>query len=71
MERRIEDLEVKLAFVEKHVAELDGIVREALDAMDELRRELRQVRVELDVATETGGDLASERPPHHLGPTPD
>jgi len=67
MQRRIEDLEVKLAFVEKHLAELDAIVRQSLDAMDDLQRQLKQVRAEIDVASESG-DLAAERPPHHLGP---
>jgi len=38
-----------------------------LDAMDELQRQLKQVRAEIDVASESG-DLAAERPPHHLGP---
>lgn len=70
MEKRIEELEIKLAFVEKHLADLDGIVRETLDAMETLQRELRQVRVELDVASELG-DPGVERPPHHLGPASD
>lgn len=64
MERRIEDLEVKLAFVEKHVSELDELVREMADAIVTLGRELAQVRAQLDVASETGS-LGDERPPHH------
>lgn len=67
MDDRLVDLEVKIAFVEQHVAVLDQLVREGLDALARLQRELHEVRTELDVAS-VRGDPGAERPPHHLGP---
>lgn len=64
MERRLEDLEVKLAFVERHLEELDQLVRGTLDAMDALRREVKTIRDQKDVVS-ARGPLEEEVPPHH------
>jgi len=63
-ERRLEELEVKVAFVEHHLAQLDELVRGCVDALDGLQREIRELREERSTASERGG-LLDEVPPHH------
>ena len=46
--QRLEDVEVKIAFLEKYVLDLDGVVREACDQLDVLRRELGRLRQDFD-----------------------
>lgn len=65
--RRIEDLEVKCAFLEHQLAELDGMVRELYAANAELHRqldELRDARGAGDDGSLTFG-AGPEKPPHY------
>jgi uncharacterized coiled-coil protein SlyX len=56
---RIDEVEVKLAFLERHVLELDGVVRELAD-------ELRRVRAELaDLHESSGEKPGNDKPPHY------
>lgn len=64
---RMTNLEVKIAFVERHVAQLDDLVRQMVDGLAELRAELDRVREMQDApATSVRGTLEEEVPPHHV-----
>ncbi|MCK6501900.1 SlyX family protein [Myxococcota bacterium] len=64
MESRVTDLEVRLAFLEQSIADLDGVVRELGEHVDAMRVELGQVRIALSREIASTGDLADEKPPH-------
>ncbi len=66
-EGRIEDLEVKVAYLEHQLAQLDALVQELFAANAELRRELgtmREVREEGSLTFGEGGPGA-DKPPHY------
>ena len=56
------DLEVKLAFQEKWIAELDDVVRALRDEIDELRSEVTRLG---DQVNATGTETPHEKPPHY------
>lgn len=60
---RVEDLEVKVAFLERHVGELDGVIRQLYDELAALRRDLAALgeAVRLDQPI----DRTHEKPPHY------
>lgn len=62
-ERRIEDLEVKVSYLEAQLQELDALVRETTDRSIELAREVARLRqaAERDALPGT----APEKPPHY------
>jgi uncharacterized coiled-coil protein SlyX len=64
MPERIEDIEVKVAFLEHLVADLDDLVRRQHARIDDLERDLRELRGEVGAAAVRGGP-EDERPPHH------
>lgn len=59
---RLLDLEVKLAFIERHLLDLDGVVRQLSDRVDALGRELVELR---DQGPGEKPSLESEKPPHY------
>ena len=61
---RIEDLEVKLAFQDKLIRELDTLVRTFGDRLDIVERELKQLK---DAVRSPEPNLgpANEPPPHY------
>lgn len=61
---RVEDLEVKLAFQDKLIRELDALVRQFGDRLDEVNRELRQLKQSIQSPEQTLGP-ANEPPPHY------
>ena len=61
---RIEDLEVKLAFQDKLIRELDALVRTFGDRLDKTERELKQLRDAVR-SPETALGPANEPPPHY------
>lgn len=63
MNERIERLEEKIAYLERHVTEQDKAMLEMADTIDQLRRELGRLR---ERPREGGADeLPDERPPHY------
>ena len=44
MEQRIVDLEVRLAFLERYLEELDSVVRQVRDQLDRVEAELEEQR---------------------------
>ena len=67
MDQRIEDLEVRIAFIEKNIEELDGVVQElgrGLGSLTEQLQELRQSLTEA-VGEAARANLKDDVPPHH------
>lgn len=61
---RVEDLEVKLAFQDKLIHELDALVRAFGDRLDATQRELEQIKQALRSPEPILGP-ANEPPPHY------
>ncbi|MFT7578486.1 MAG: putative coiled-coil protein SlyX [Myxococcota bacterium] len=67
MSERIENIEVKLAYLEKRMIDLDAVVCDVGDAMMALRDELKEIR---ETASGDPGQpsvrrLEDEVPPHY------
>lgn len=61
------NLEIKIAFIERHVAQLDELVRDVVDGLAELREELARLREQQEApAASVRGSLEEEVPPHHV-----
>ncbi len=67
MNERVQRLEEKVAFLERHVTEQDKVMLELSDALAKLRLEVRLLRERSAGATPSEGDPgpANERPPHY------
>ena len=63
IEERLEDLEVKVAYQERLIGELDALVRSFGVKLDEATREIKSLKE----ALRTGGEppLVSDKPPHY------
>ena len=61
MNERIVDLETRMAWYEKHIGELDGLVRQLFDEVVRLRRDIAA----LQQADGPQIGPANERPPHY------
>jgi len=66
MDRRMEDMEVRVAFLEKGLADLDEVIGEVANKMDLIHQELQQLKdhVRTDEVT-VRGDPIDEVPPHY------
>ena len=64
-EKRLEELEVKAAYQDQLIAELDGVVRELNREVQQLRRELSEVRDQVAQGGEDANKLEDEKPPHY------
>lgn len=65
---RITDLEVRMAFLERALQELDDVVREVADELVSTRRALKDLRDQVNSADEGTTEptsLLEERPPHY------
>lgn len=64
MAEQLLDLEVKLAFQDRQVRQLDALVRQYIDRLEKAERELRELR---EALRSPQGELgsASEPPPHY------
>lgn len=70
-DRRLTALEEKLAYLEKHVGELDEVVRDLATRLEQQIRGIRQMRSTLeqhlaggDAKADTAPDPEGDRPPH-------
>ncbi|MEZ4363750.1 MAG: SlyX family protein [Kofleriaceae bacterium] len=61
---RVMDLEVRLAYQDRQVRELDALVRLFGERLDQAERELRQLKQAL-VSPEAPQGPGNERPPHY------
>jgi SlyX protein len=61
---RVEDLEVKLAFQDKLIRELDALVRTFGDQLDDVKRELQELKQSIR-SPDTPLGPANEPPPHY------
>jgi SlyX protein len=64
MDDRLDELEIKLAYQEKLIRELDALVRSFGDKLDETTRELRELKQAMRSPPGTTGP-ANEPPPHY------
>lgn len=64
MDERITEIEIRISFLQKTVADLDEVVRALGDRMDAMHGELRGLQAELARDIELAKDLADEVPPH-------
>jgi uncharacterized coiled-coil protein SlyX len=67
MDQRIEDLEVRIAYLEKNIADLDGVVRELGQGMTGLSQQLQELRESFSDALgeASRSTLGDEVPPHY------
>jgi uncharacterized coiled-coil protein SlyX len=63
MDRRVEELEVKLAFLEKQLLDLNEVVLEFADKATALEREVGLLRARLEEDALPG--IGPEKPPHY------
>ena len=61
---RVEDLEIKLAFQDKLIRELDALVRTFGDRLDATERELKELKQSIRSPEQALGP-ANEPPPHY------
>lgn len=64
LSERMLDLEIKLAFQDRQVRQLDALVRELAGRLEKSERELAQLKDALR-SPEEGVGPASETPPHY------
>lgn len=73
MDPRLVAIEEKLAHLERHIGELDGVVRDMNDRFDGFQRQMRKMRADLETQRAGGGsdgdgeaghDLEEDKPPH-------
>jgi len=67
---RVTDLEIRLAFLEHTLSQLDEVVRETADENARMRRLMTELRQRVEQAADPGAaegstDLEYERPPHY------
>jgi SlyX protein len=65
MEERLEDLEVKVAYQDRLIGELDALVRTFGTKLDEALRELKSVKEGVRTGGEPAMGPAGEKPPHY------
>lgn len=63
MERRVEDLEVKIAFLESTIDDLNDVLRTFADRVVKLESELKTLRETLDLERNVEG--GHQPPPHY------
>jgi SlyX protein len=65
MDERIDDLEIKLAYQERLISELDALVRSFGTKLDEAMRELASLKESLRTGGEPTLGPTNEPPPHY------
>ncbi len=62
MQERITELEVKVAFQEHQLSELDGVIQTLRNELDQLRHEVKEIREQADAPE---SEDAHQPPPHY------
>jgi uncharacterized coiled-coil protein SlyX len=62
---RLDDVEARIAWLEKTVSELDEVVRALGDELRLMNRDLTQLREQRSADGEEGSGLKYEVPPHY------
>jgi uncharacterized coiled-coil protein SlyX len=65
MDERVTDVEIKLAFLEKLVSDLDGVVLELAARLDDAQREIEALKARLEQPDAEARPDGHERPPHY------
>ncbi|MEO1888538.1 MAG: SlyX family protein [Cycloclasticus sp.] len=68
MENRITELEIKVAYQEDTIQQLDRVICQLQDQMDLLKKQIRRLLENAHEPNESTGDLQSvidEAPPHY------
>jgi SlyX protein len=65
VQRRIDALEMKLAYVEDFLAKLQAVTVEHSSAIDHLAGENRAIRTKIGELSDSMPDMPSVKPPHY------
>jgi len=65
IEERVENVEVKLAFMEKLISELDDVVRGMAMQVDVLREDLGSLRAQVLAESDQQASPTDQEPPPH------
>ena len=65
MALRLEELEVRYAFQEEQIRQLDGVVREQADQIAALERDIQALREQYEQESEDQAPLEEQVPPHY------
>ncbi|MDG1478470.1 MAG: SlyX family protein [Myxococcota bacterium] len=66
LEQRVENLEVRIAFIEKSISDLDQVIQQLAGELDHTRHTLKQLREQVQSDSLTvRGDPMDEVPPHY------
>ena len=65
LERRVEELEVRYAFQEDLLRQLDGVIQEQAARIDALVRQLEGLREQVAQGGGENNSLRDEKPPHY------
>lgn len=65
LERRVEELEIRLSFQDDLIKQLDGVVRAQADRVDELVAQLEELRAQMETDGAGAFNPAAEVPPHY------
>jgi uncharacterized coiled-coil protein SlyX len=60
---RLTELEIKVAYLERFISELDGVVRDQATLLDRVTAQLELLRGQLSATTSSGP--ADDKPPHY------
>ena len=64
-DERLVEVEIKLAYLERHLTELDGVVRVVCDEIANLRRDVVTLQGQQSGQPGERPGLESEKPPHY------
>jgi uncharacterized coiled-coil protein SlyX len=68
MDDRLTRVEEKIAYLEKFVTDLDGVVQEMHEALGAVRRDVGTLRAQLERQSQEedgSDDLEAQKPPHY------
>jgi uncharacterized coiled-coil protein SlyX len=61
---RLIELEVKVAYLERYISELDGVVRDQATLLARVTAQVEHLRTQLSAVTASAGP-ADDKPPHY------